>query len=388
MNIGIIGGGISGLYCALELSNKHNVTLLDERDYLGGRILTENHLELGAARFNDNHILLLNLIKRYNLTIVPIPKNQDFILYEKEPYTYKNIHNAIDSCIKNLIHKTIIDDNLRQITFYQHCVNSIGSFETNLLVSIFGYYTEFKELNAYDAIQTFKEDFISKQYYVLKEGLSELCIRMSNEIIKNGSTIYTNEKVIDVIDNKIITLKRTLNVDKIIFCTKAKQLNEFQILKPIHKYFNSLYEAPLLRIYAKYNNIWFKDINRTTTNNILRHIIPIDKKNGIIMVSYTDGKDTNIFKSILNNEKKLRKLIYDNLTLLFPNITIGEPEYIVPYLWIVGTHAWKVNTNSEEIYNKILNPIENIYICGEAYCKKQAWIEGALLMTNDVIKQI
>ena len=55
---------------------------------------------------------------------------------------------------------------------------------------------------------------------------------------------------------------------------------------------------------------------------------------------------------------------------------------------MVGTHSWKVHTNSEEIYNKVLNPIDNIYICGEAYCKKQAWMEGALSMANDVIINI
>ena len=385
MNIGIIGGGISGLYCALQLSTTHKITLLDERDYLGGRILTKDNLELGAARFNDSHVLLLNLIKRYKLTIEPIPKNQDYIYTNQ---TYKNIHRAFDSCIKNIIDKTTMDDSLRHITFYQHCVNTIGSMEADLLVSVFGYYTEFKELNAYDAIKTFKEDFISKQYYVLKEGLSELCIRMSNEIIENGSIIHTSEKVIDVQPNKIITGKRTLYVDKIIFCIKAKQLNDFKILKPIHKYLKSLYEAPLLRIYAKYKNVWFKDINRTTTNNILRHIIPIDKENGIIMVSYTDGEDTIPFIPSIKNDTKLRKIIHDNLSLLFPNLTIGEPEYIIPYLWNVGTHAWRPHHNSEHIYNNILNPNENIYVCGEAYCKKQAWIEGALLMTNDVIKKI
>jgi len=388
MYTGIIGGGISGLYCALELSKKHKVVLFDERDYLGGRILTKDALELGAARFNDTHLLLLNLIKRFNLTPISIPKNQDYILYNETPHTYKNVNVSFDSCIKNIIHKTIISDELRQITFYQHCVNIIGFLEAELLLSIFGYYTEFKELNAYDAIQTFKNDFISKQYYVLKEGLSELCIRMSEEIIKNGSIIYINEKVTDVKVNTIKTSKREIKVDKIIFCTKAQQLNKFSILKPIHKYLNVLYQAPLIRIYAKYKNVWFNDLNRTTTNNILRQIIPIDKENGIIMVSYTDGIDTNPFKSILNNDKKLRKIIQHNLSLLFPNKSIEEPEYIVPYLWTVGTHAWKVNINSDEIYNIMLNPIENIYICGEAYCKKQAWMEGALSMANDVIINI
>ena len=381
--IGIIGGGISGLFCALELSTKHKVILFDERDYLGGRILTQNHLELGAARFNDTHVLLLNLIKRYNLTPISIPKNMDYIGCNK---TYKNIHIAFDSCIKYIIDNTTMNEALGKISFYQLCETILGPFEANLLLSIFGYYTEFKQLNAYDAIETFKHDFVSKQYYILQEGLSELCERMKKDILKKGGTIYINEKVIDVKVDTIVTTKRTINVDKIIFCTKARQLNDFKLLKPIHKYLKLLYEAPLIRIYAKYKDVWFKDLNRTTTNNVLRQIIPIDKTNGIIMVSYTDGIDTKPFLPILKNDKRLRKMIHDNLSLLFPHKHIGEPEYIVPYLWNVGTHAWK--EHSPQIYNEILNPLENIYICGEAYCKKQAWMEGALSMANDVIINI
>lgn len=374
MCIGIVGGGISGLYCALELSKKYKVILFDERNYLGGRILTKNHLELGAARFNDTHTLLLSLIKKYNLTPISIPKNQDYMLYHKiiKNKTIRNVNITFDLYMKYIINKTIMSKELEQISFYQHCENIIGSSKAKILLSIF------------DAIQTFKNDFVSNQYYILKEGLSELCNCMKNEIIQNGSEIYINEKVLDVKINAIITSKRQIKVDKIIFCTKAKQLNNFEILKPIHKYINLLYEAPLLKIYAKYKNIWFKDLNRTTTNNVLRQIIPIDKINGIIMVSYTDGIDTEPFIPFLKNEKLLREMIYLNLAKLFPNITIEEPEYIVHYYWTVGTHAWKIH--SKKIYDEILNPIDNIYTCGEAYSKKQAWIEGALLMSNDVIK--
>lgn len=386
MRIGIIGGGISGLYCALELSKHNEVILFDERDYLGGRILTKDHLELGAARFNDTHHLLLNLIKKYNLTPISIPKHQDYILNER---LYKNIHTIFDSCIKDIIHKTIISEDLRKITFFQHCEKILGTFEAELLVSVFGYYTEFKIMNAYDAIETFKNDFVSKQYYILKEGLSELCRCMTRDIIQNGSRVYTNEKVTDVKSNhSITTIKRTLNVDKIIFCTKARQLNDFKLLTPIHKYFKALYEAPLLRIYAKYKNVWFKDLNKTTTNNVLRQIIPIDKENGLIMVSYTDGIDTKPFIPILNNERKLRQMIHSNLSLLFPNKSIEEPEYLVHYLWIVGAHAWKINNNSHQIYDKVIHPLDNVYVCGESYCKKQAWMEGALLMADDVVKDI
>ena len=385
MLIGIIGGGISGLYCALELSKHNEVVLLDERDYLGGRIMTKDHLELGAARFNDTHTLLLELIKHYKLTPIAIPKNQDYICNRT---LYKNIHVIFDSCIKDIIRKTKISEELRQISFYQHCVNILGSEESDLLVSIFGYYTEIKIMNAYDAIETFKNDFVSQSYYVLKEGLSELCLRMSNDIIHNGSRIYTNEKVIDVKSNKIITKQRQIKVDKIIFCTKARQLNDFNLLKPIHHYLEALHEAPLLRIYAKYNKVWFKDLNRITTNQLLRQIIPIDKENGIIMISYTDDKDTKPFLPLLNNETQLRKMIHNQLSLLFPNKHIEDPEYIVSYYWKVGTHAWKPKFNSDKIHESIINPLQNVYVCGEAYSKKQAWIEGALMMSKEVIQKI
>ena len=62
----IVGGGIAGLYCAYKLSETQNVALFDERNYIGGRIYTHSKgYEVGAARFNDSHTQLLELIKYY-----------------------------------------------------------------------------------------------------------------------------------------------------------------------------------------------------------------------------------------------------------------------------------------------------------------------------------
>lgn len=391
MYIGIIGGGISGLYCALQLSKKHKVILFDERSYIGGRIYTKNHLEMGAARFNDTHKILLSLIRKYELTPIKLPDEKEYRLIMEDVSVFKNIHIIFDSVIRDIIQKTTMNDSLRQITFFEHIEHILGNeCEAELLLSLFGYYTEMKEINAYDGINTFKHDFSGKIYYVLKEGLSTLCEKMMESVIQNNSKICLNEQVLEVKHKTIITKKQQVSVDKIIFATKAHNLNSFPILKPIHKYFSCLYEAKLIRIYAKYKNVWFEDIPKTTTNNVLRQIIPIDKKNGIIMVSYSDGEDTKFFmeNNKLKSEKKLRKIIHDNLSLLFPEKTIEEPVYIEPYLWEIGTHAWKPGCHSEHIYEIMLNPIKDIYICGEAYSKKQAWIEGGLCMANDILKKI
>ena len=81
IDIVIVGGGIAGLYCALNLSKQYKVVLCDERNYLGGRIITHKNpqYEIGAARFNTGHKLLRKLIKKYNMQTYKLNKTLDFL---------------------------------------------------------------------------------------------------------------------------------------------------------------------------------------------------------------------------------------------------------------------------------------------------------------------
>ena len=70
----ILGGGISGLYTAYQLLKRQpdrHLVILDKRDRWGGRIHTYKDanmtVETGAARFNDRHPLLLDLIHELHL---------------------------------------------------------------------------------------------------------------------------------------------------------------------------------------------------------------------------------------------------------------------------------------------------------------------------------
>ena len=44
--------------------------------------------------------------------------------------------------------------------------------------------------------------------------------------------------------------------------------------------------------------------------------------------------------------------------------------------------------NVKAIEKLILNPIDNMYICGEAFSLNQAWIEGALETSRDIVNLI
>ena len=77
----IVGGGIAGLYCALKLAKKHKVLLCEKYKNLGGKVSTyygyvksvgKIQYEEGAGRISKEHTLILNLVKRYKLTLIPI----------------------------------------------------------------------------------------------------------------------------------------------------------------------------------------------------------------------------------------------------------------------------------------------------------------------------
>ena len=76
----IVGGGIAGLSASLQLSKNNNILLLDNRNYLGGRIITNKKpvYEIGAARFNNSHKRLIKLIKKYSLSTYKLNKSIDF----------------------------------------------------------------------------------------------------------------------------------------------------------------------------------------------------------------------------------------------------------------------------------------------------------------------
>ena len=78
----------------------------------------------------------------------------------------------------------------------------------------------------------------------------------------------------------------------------------------------------------------------------------------------------------------------EELKILFPNKNIPMPIYFKTHYWTVGAHHWKPGYNSNYISKKILNPLKNIYICGESFSQKQAWIEGGLETANEVAKII
>ena len=398
----IVGGGISGLFLAYKLKDtKQDILLLEKGKELGGRVYTmyktDYHFECGSARFSNKHSKLITLIHELGLKdqIVKLPPVIDIIIHNK-----KNSIN-VNNLFKQLLTKTkgLKKEYLENILFFQLLID-IFDYDTAVLMREgFGYDSEFMNLNARACIDMFKKDLLNDKsdYFTLKDGLSKI-IKTLNDKLKSYSniTIKLSEGLEKIEDGYISSYKQNrFYYDKLILTIPQENLKTIEYLKDV-KNMDSVQGIPLLRIYFKYHvgkeGVWFKNIPRTTTDNYLRQIIPINYDTGLIMISYTDGFCAKLLSSLHQRGKDiLVKAIHKEITDIFSlKEDIPEPEEVFFHYWENGCHFWKVGSDMHEIYDKMLKPIEGkeLYLCGESFCKRQAWMEGALESCYDVVSKM
>ena len=171
-----------------------------------------------------------------------------------------------------------------------------------------------------------------------------------------------------------------------------QNLLELKYLNSIKSLLNSIYTKSLCRIYAVFNkhDIWFKDIPKTTINNNSRYIIPLDKENGSIMISYSDSKFADYWYNLgVKNKKMLLHHLKKNIMKTY-GIKINNPIFLKAFYWKYAIGFWKCGKDSSIISKKICHPFlkQQLYICGENYSETEGWIEGALETSEIVIKKI
>ena len=190
---------------------------------------------------------------------------------------------------------------------------------------------------------------------------------------------------------QVISGSHKSNTKKVIFCMPQQALLNIDYLRPIHCILEkSITCKSLCRVYAifKKEDVWFHDLKqKIVTNNELRYIIPIDANKGIIMISYTDDIYTHYWNNIKDNQQKLKESIVKLVYKTF-RFHIKKPYSVIVYNWDCGVAYWNKNIDSTSVSKYLINPLPNVYICGENYSKKQSWVEGALETSNECVNKI
>jgi len=98
------------------------------------------------------------------------------------------------------------------------------------------------------------------------------------------------------------------------------------------------------------------------------------------MISYTDARDTKAWKGLTG--RSLETAVMMELRQLFPLASIPRPSWIHSYEWTDGCSYWLPGDyDPREVSQNMLCPLpahKTLYVCGESFSMKQAWMEGAL----------
>lgn len=404
MDVIVVGAGLAGLHCALKLSEKSKVLLLESYSEPGGRVSTftkgKHHWEAGAGRIPHSHPLIASYCDRYSLTRFPISRES---MYMNSPTTMKeNIWDYIVASIQSTLsgipksvlgHYTIVE-----ILYKLYDKETVDAF-----ISYFPYRSELTTMRADLAFS--KEFSSSETFYGIKEGLSAVVDGMVRELKERGVTVLCKHRVTGMSSTAYPpTLHcttpdgvKSFSAKKIIFAVHSNALRK---IRPFTGYpiLNHLKMTALYRIYSIFPNaplakkVWFHDLPKIVTDGPLRHIIPINPDQGIIMTSYTDAEDTVVWNQYRKKgDVPLTKALMKELRELLPLKTIPNPLFTSSHYWEDGCTYWMPGSydpvkESRDIMRPFPKRFPDVYVCGESYSLKQAWMEGALEHADQMLK--
>lgn len=404
----LIGGaGLAGLrigLAALRAHRTHRVVLLEKEAHTGGRVLTYEvsdpvpiRWEEGAGRISTQHTKTLALLKTYGLHTIPIVSEtyfqrlgqhqpspnpfDDLCAVYLDPLHALDPHVLATHTIKALLHQTI------------------GPTRTARFLSLFPYYAETHTLRADLALQCFKEEMGRHHDFVIcQEGLSALTAAMAAEFLERGGEIHHGVTITGVtkehIDHHGVCLQVTGNhrtsykARAAVLTMPCTVLQTLTGLQPF-PFLRQVGMEPLVRIYAVFplvnGKAWFDD-RKIVTNSPLRYVIPMNPKQGTIMISYTEGPDA-LTGACLPKKDLVRHLMHW-VRALFPDRTIPDPITVKRYPWSSGCSYWLPGPYDVKQASRASlhpDPTMPLFLAGESFAVKQCWMESALDQADQLL---
>lgn len=381
MHTVIVGAGIAGLITAERLASIGNhVTIVEKYDYAGGRILTSKKgYEIGAGRGHRSHRRLMALIRRFHLHTSPHDTRILWLTHDSgDPPHISYGEELLNSILQEIA-------GLPQHDLATHTIRELlPSATADYVLKQFPYRAEVDVLRADLALESFTNEMgTRKGFFSVQEGLSAIVKGLVSSLLSRGVRFQYNTEVVDVKRNGADYFVHCKNADviecdRVVLALHADALRTLPVTRRMRA-LRFLQTAPLLRIYAQYSQLDWLPPHRVVTDSPLRYIIPINRENGIVMISYTDDEDTRVWTDM--NPNMLAGAIHAETQRLFPDAV--KPRWVKPYEWTTGCTYWLPGDYIPSVESKrALRPfpvtMPEMYCCGESFSLRQAWIEGAL----------
>jgi len=402
----IVGAGIAGLTCGLELLKRNKdqkICILEQYDYVGGRMLTHHQKgaqwEIAAGRYSERHPLLLALIKQYGLHSIPIGRGGSSGFAELIPTYMDPLHS--------LSPRQLATHTLGELLTQVHRAHAHG------FLQLFPYWSEIWTLRADLGLHAFASEFRgSEEFYVCKEGLQSVTDHIQKDYEALGGMIQLSVKVLDVQEQArgVCVVVQPMKYEKGLLrsaapkgelharhCILAMPAFPLKKLPSVHiPALKHLTMEPLIRMYATFpttrGKSWFSFMkgNQVFPDNRIRYFLPIHASKGLCMISYTDGDDARYWIKMLDTKHRpfVQEKVMKEIRSLFPDLTIPEPTEFHTYPWHDGCSYWRPGSYDPEAMCRQLRVSKHISVCGESVSMRQAWIEGALESATELLTHL
>jgi monoamine oxidase len=406
----IIGAGLAGLHVAEGLLDRGatDVTILERYPNVGGRVVTNRaeglQYEIGAGRIHTSHRRVLDLVERFGLHTFPIPADMKW-----RPLSGASANNAPFADIWKSIHTMLVSVPKSQLA--KHTIRQLLPPDWHPLLLQFPYRAELDLLRADLALESFEAEMGTYEGYVgVVEGLDSITAALAAAVTAKGAKILTRHRVKDVRrrrgggmfeivgdhGKKAEAKPFHIVTSQVVIATCRCTLGSFSVLKrkPVLR---QVQTSPLTRIYAVYppqasgrpgggSHVWWDGVvGKTVTDSPLRFVIPIDPTKGLIMISYTDGVDTEFWSGL--EGKDLQAAIQKEVHRLWPDVDIPEPTYLQKHEWPAGCSYWTAGDYdvAEAQREAMFGMGGGLFVVGESIARHQAWMESALVSAETLL---
>jgi hypothetical protein len=392
----IVGGGIAGLYTAYTLLKQNpslSLLIVEKNNELGGRASSTIFQGVsvvtgaGVGRLNKD-ILLIELMKELGL---PVKK------FNASHYYAPSTPRINAKRVFQLLKEAYTEKPVRA-TFKEFALSVINTSTYNAFCTVAGY-TDYENEDANDTLFHYGfEDNLDEWtgfYVAWKKIMTKLADYIGYDRILTNTNVTQLRRThrggfrISFGDGFHTFSKRVV---------LATTIDAVRRLVPVQlKRYKQIKGQPFLRLYAKCTPESARLLSQhvkgmTIVGGPLQKILPINPKEGIYMISYSDNTNASnlsYFTTDTANHRRMFSILIEH-ALQLPSRSI-ELTHIMSIYWKIGTHYYTPNPVKEtrvEFIHKVQRPLQNLFVVGEMVSLNQGWVEGALQSVQEVIGEL
>lgn len=420
----IIGGGIAGLYSGYLLQNNgYEVTIIEARSRVGGRIYTEDGVDLGGQWISSLHKRAMRLCEQFGLDLYRQFDEGIHISYfnkKREEYTDTFAGAGFDKDsiqltsmlgqhiteferLSNTINLESKHQVLDEVSFSQWVENNITDVRLRNLINLAFYantcadpkYVSFlfwiyflKVCGGYKKITSIKN---GAQEFRIKGGAQKLCQKLAE-----GLNIIYDSEVKDVISqNKLYTIKTENNIyfaDKVVSALPLQLVPKINWSPALEDTRLSLYKSMQMgcinKLVVQYNIAFWRE--NGYSGAILSDVGPV----GLCYDACSDNCFALVI-FIFGRQEYSDNEILDHLASLLDNDLAKIPTKIYRKNWSKdnlsgGCYFAVPPVNSFTYYHHyLIKPHNNIYFIGTETAQHwMGYIEGALESSERLVMQL